>query len=61
MMILWVIVIGFVVYYVLKGDKSGIVVQKNDKASAMEVLDNRYAKGEIDEETYKKMKENLKS
>lgn len=61
MMILWVIVIGAIVYYVLKGDKAGLSIQKSNNGSAMETLDNRYAKGEIDEETYKKMKDNLKS
>ncbi|MBU0631497.1 SHOCT domain-containing protein [bacterium] len=32
---------------------------KNDESSAMDILDKRYANGEIDEEEYTRKKENL--
>ncbi|WP_345992677.1 SHOCT domain-containing protein [Sulfurimonas sp. HSL-1716] len=33
---------------------------KNDEPSAKDILDKRYANGEIDEEEYKRKKENLR-
>jgi len=60
MMILLWIIIGFGVYYLLNSSKSN----KSDccltpKKKPEELLKERFVKGEIDEETYIKMKETL--
>ncbi|MFZ7120832.1 MAG: SHOCT domain-containing protein [Eubacteriaceae bacterium] len=56
MLIGWVL-IGVVIYYVLKNDRG---LTFSSKSSAEELLKERYVNGEIDEETYLKMKNVLK-
>jgi len=41
--------------------KSGEIPSSKSEDSALEILEQRYASGEIDEEHYLKMKRNLKS
>jgi len=50
-----VIVIGYYLYTQQQGHTSGLT-KDND---ALEILKMRYVNGEIDEETYQKMKMNL--
>ncbi len=58
MMILWVIV-GFIIYDQFKNKNVGITksIQAHDP---VELLKKRYVNGEIDEETYKKIYEQIK-
>lgn len=48
-----VVLIILVVYF--------ISTNKKDEPSAMDILDKRYASGEIDEEEYKRKKEQLRT
>lgn len=57
MMILPILVIGIVLYYVFKGSKNLSNLNNNDPA---EILKVRYVNGEIDEQTYLKMKETIR-
>lgn len=45
--------IGLLVYYLLQQDGR---INMGGNHSALEILDNRYANGEIDTETYNEMK-----
>ncbi|PLX68031.1 MAG: hypothetical protein C0603_07935 [Denitrovibrio sp.] len=51
------IVLGIVAYRLIKG----LPEDKNGKMSPREILDERYAKGEIDTETYDEQKKKLES
>lgn len=55
MLIGWVL-IGVVIYYVLKNEKG---LTFSSKSNAEELLKERYVNGEIDEETYLNMKNTL--
>jgi putative membrane protein len=57
MMILWLIVIGLLIYYLFNNNSS--TVNKVDKP--MQILDERFARGEINEDEYSKMKRTLES
>ena len=59
-MIIFMIVLIVVIVLVVKllSSKNGVVTAGPE--SAMEILKKRYAKGEITEEQYEKMKEKLK-
>lgn len=57
MMLIPVVVIGIVLYYMLKGTGNIPSVNKPD---VNELLKERFVKGEIDEQTYLQMKETLK-
>ncbi len=56
MWIIWVLVIGVVVWLLF-------AISRQDRslktASPKEILDRRYARGEIDDETYERMKKEL--
>jgi putative membrane protein len=51
----WLILILFIaaIFYFISGNK-------NEDVSAKDILDKKYANGEIDEKEYKTRKENLK-
>jgi len=55
---MWLIPILFVIiiFYVLNDNNKG----KKEKTSAQDLLDKRYAKGDIDEEEYEKKSRTLK-
>lgn len=54
MIFIWII-LGLFIYYLYKNNESNnIPTRKTD--SSMEVLKQRYVKGEIDDETFEKMK-----
>ncbi len=55
MMFIGWIAIGLVVYYVLKDNKTF----SNKSSEAEELVKHRFIKGEIDEETYLRMKKML--
>ncbi len=63
MMVLLVILIVIIVYAVIKlvqgGNNSGTT--SNGKDEALEILDQRYAKGELSDEEYQQKKKILKS
>ena len=50
------ILLIIIIFYVLKENNKG----KKEESSAQDILDKRYAKGEIDEEAYDKMSRHLK-
>ena len=57
--IFWIVLIGVIILVVkLLSSRNGGVTA--DPESAMEILKKRYAKGEITEEQFDKMKEKLK-
>lgn len=59
MMFLFPILIIGIGYYLLKEGKINLESKNNNSASNR--LDERYINGEIDEETYKKMKKTIQS
>ena len=66
MMILVILGIGLIVYYMMNSDKSvarysggSFGNTNNQQVNPMALLEMRYAKGEIDEETFLKMKATL--
>lgn len=50
-----IILLVVVLFYFMNNQQN-----KNEESSARDILDKRYANGEIDDEEYKRMKENLK-
>jgi putative membrane protein len=58
--ILVLVIVGFGIYWIFKGDKKCFTTSSEDKNSALDLLNDRFAKGEIDEDTYRKMKEVIK-
>lgn len=59
MMILFLILIGFVAYYFMKNNTSNCCKTHETKKTPEEILNERFVNGEIDEETYLKMKNTL--
>lgn len=64
MLVVWIIPIILIVIigisiYMIGNNKKGNSKTKGN--SALDILNERFAKGEIDEEEYKKKKENLSS
>lgn len=68
-MLLWLVVIGFVVYFIYHNQKKNhlknqmpqsVPSSESNYDEALKRLAMRFADGEIDEETYIKMKEQLK-
>ena len=60
MSLIWLVVliaIAYVIYRLIKSDKN---VVPSKTLSAKEILDERYAKGELTREQYTQMKEDLK-
>jgi uncharacterized membrane protein len=57
MMFIPLIIIGVVLYYIFKGN-SGLPIQNGNRTE--DILNERFATGEIDEQTYLQMKETLK-
>lgn len=57
MMFLPIIIIGLVLYYGFNGSEKFPVSKKNDP---IELLKERFVRGEIDEKTYDQMREVLK-
>jgi len=63
--ILWFVLIAWLVYAVVRamtrGDGGGGGGGRGGSDRALEVLRERYARGEIDKETYERMKRDLES
>lgn len=57
-MIVLPLLVLVVVYFLITGDKNKLFTQKEDEAENL--LKERFVNGEIDEETYKRMKSVLK-
>lgn len=58
MIFIWII-LGLLIYYMYKNNESlNINTQKTN--SSMEVLKQRYVRGEIDDETFERMKKIIK-
>jgi len=58
MFILFILIIGIGIYFLNQGKQSECFNFSNRK-DAKDILDKRFVNGEIDEESYKKMKEAL--
>ncbi|MGH0053175.1 MAG: SHOCT domain-containing protein [Sphaerochaetaceae bacterium] len=56
MMLIWLLLIGVGVYYLVKTERFGT---KSQEPSALDVVNRRYAKGEIDRETYLELRKDL--
>lgn len=54
MMFLWLIIIGVVIYLLVRGNKGGSQLKSGD--DPVELLKKRFINGEITEEEYKKMR-----
>lgn len=57
MIIFWIVVLAVAVY--LLKDRISVDTGKRTDMNALELLKIRYAKGEIDEETFQRMKKEL--
>lgn len=57
------VLIAIAVYMIFKNNKNEDQISQGENTQsvnrALEILDERYAKGEIDEDEYKRMKRNL--
>jgi len=58
MILIWVI-IGFGIYYFMKNNTGSCCSTNKNKKNPEEILKERFINGEIDEETYLKMKNTL--
>ncbi|MGE4585553.1 MAG: SHOCT domain-containing protein [Sphaerochaeta sp.] len=58
MMLLFIVLIAFVIYYVVKNPRSETTNQK--ESSAMDILKKRYAMGEITRDEFLTMSKELK-
>ena len=59
--LIFLIVVGLVIYYAVKGMREKGVPDDNLTKEALDALKLRYAKGEITEEEYEKIKKELHS
>ncbi|NQU30288.1 MAG: SHOCT domain-containing protein [Anaerolineae bacterium] len=61
MILFWVVVIAGIIWLVMALGGSNLQLPKQSKngQSAREILDQRYARGEIDREEYESMKKDL--
>lgn len=57
--LLWLLLIGLAVYFLLNMDKSPYRRIGQDIESPMEILKRRYARGEITHEQFEEMKHHL--
>lgn len=62
-MLLWVAVVGAIIVLVVRwlGSQSSSRGTSTHPASAMEILKQRYARGEIDEATFRRMRDELQA
>ena len=64
MWVIGLVLVGAVIYFMLQGSKSkGSIKGSNDSIieSPLDILKNRYAKGEIDKEEFDRRKKDLES
>ncbi len=61
MILIWVLVIAAVIIAVkwLLGDSSGSASNRNTEKTPLQILEERYARGEIDREEYEQKKKDL--
>lgn len=60
MMFLWIFAIGGIIWYLTVKSSPPRKKDGSRLSHAKEILDERFAKGELDESTYQKMKSQLK-
>jgi putative membrane protein len=57
MWLIFLVLLGFVIYFVLRGEKW--MKRGGSEETALDILKKRYAKGEITEQEYEKIKKEL--
>ena len=57
MWLIFLVLIGFVVYFVVRGEKR--MKRNSSEETALDILKKRYAKGEITRQEYEEMKKDL--
>jgi putative membrane protein len=57
MWLIFLVLIGFVVYFVLRGDKW--IKRGSSEEAPLDILKKRYARGEITKQEYEEMKKDL--
>jgi len=60
MMIIFIVLIGVVLYYAFEGKGNIDIFDQKHKNDSNEILKEKFVNGEIDEKTYLQMKETLK-
>jgi len=63
MIIVWIVVIGLIVWAVIAATQNSAKAASSEppEGSALDILNNRYARGEISRDEYLDMKKDLKS
>ncbi|MDN6193762.1 MAG: SHOCT domain-containing protein, partial [Alkalibacterium sp.] len=56
--IILIVVVGYFIYKYMEDNQGGVSTSRKQN-SALDILNERYAKGEIDEEEYRNKKESL--
>lgn len=59
-MIFWVLIIGVIIYFLINNQNNARTVYHNAKITPLQILDEKYAKGEISEEEYLRKRKILK-
>lgn len=57
MWLIFLVLIGFVIYFVVRGEKW--VKRSNGEETPLDILKKRYARGEITKQDYERMKKDL--
>jgi len=57
MWLIFLVLIGFVIYFVVRGEKW--IKRSNGEETPLDILKKRYARGEITKQDYERMKKDL--
>ena len=59
--IVWLVIIVAVIYFIVNSLSSNRNTTSGEESRALRILDERFARGEIDAEEYRKMRKELES